>query len=91
VGGGSLLANGPWAAGGFVCKRFASGAGFLKIPHRLVQPPESRVEVGAGLLKRRMAKHVLNMMHRPTCFQESRAAFVSKIVEVQIDGSIGSL
>jgi hypothetical protein len=38
-----------------------------------------------------MAEHVLDVMHRPTGFQQTRAAFVPQIMEVQIDGSIGSL
>jgi hypothetical protein len=65
VSGGSLLANRPEAAGGFVCKRFASGAGLIEVPHRFVQPSERRVEVGARLLKRRVAEHVLHVVHRP--------------------------
>jgi hypothetical protein len=39
VSGGSLLANRPEAAEGFVCKRFASGAGLIEIPHRFVSDP----------------------------------------------------
>src|SRR5882672_12366281 len=66
VSGGNLLANRPEAAGGFVCKRFASGAGLIEIAHRFVQSSERRVEAGAGPLKRRMAEHVLHVVHGPT-------------------------
>jgi hypothetical protein len=66
VSGGSLLANGPEAAAGFVCKRFASGARSVETSHRFVETSQCRVEVGAGLLKRRVSEHVLNVMHRPT-------------------------
>jgi len=71
VPGGSLLANRPEAAGGSVCKRFASGAGLIEIPHRFVQAAERRVEVRAGLLKRRMPEHVLHVVHGPTAFEQA--------------------
>jgi len=51
VTGGSLLASRPWAAGRLTCNRLASRAGFLQVPHRLVQSSERRVQIGAGLLK----------------------------------------
>ena len=70
---------------------FASGAGLLKNPHRLMQSPESGIEVGTGLFQRRMAEHVLHVMHRPARLQEPGTAFVAQVVEVKIDGSIGSL
>jgi hypothetical protein len=38
-----------------------------------------------------MADHVLHMMHRPARLQESGTAFMSQIMEVQIDGPIGCL
>ena len=71
VSGGSLLAKRPEAAGGSVCKRFASGAGLIEVPHRFVQPSERRVEVGARLLKRRVAEHVLHVMHGPASLEQS--------------------
>jgi hypothetical protein len=37
-----------------------------------------------------MAQHVRDVMHRPTALQQSRAAFVTKIVEVQINCPIRS-
>jgi len=77
VSGGSLFANRPEAAGRFVCKRFASGAGLIEIAHRFVQSTERRVEVGAGLLKRRMAEHVLHVVHGPTGLEQARSGFVS--------------
>jgi hypothetical protein len=52
VSGGSLLANRPEAAGGFVCKRLASGAGLIEIPHRFVeatQLEEYDVQIGLRL------------------------------------------
>jgi hypothetical protein len=44
----------------------ASGAGLIEVPHRFVQTVEGRVEIGAGLLKRCMAEHVLHVVHGPT-------------------------
>ena len=88
MSGGSLPANRPEAAGGFVCKRFASGAGLIETSHRFVQSPERRVEVGASLLKRRMAKHVLHVVYGPTGLEQARAAFVPEVVEVQVNRSI---
>jgi hypothetical protein len=38
-----------------------------------------------------MAEHVLDVVHRPPCLQQARAAFVPQIMEVQIDGPLGSL
>jgi len=74
VSGGSLLANRPEAAEGFVCKRFASGAGLIEIPHRFVKgfvkAAQRRVEVRAGLLKGRMTEHVLHVMHGPTGLEQ---------------------
>jgi hypothetical protein len=35
-----------------------------------------------------MAEHVLHVMHRPPGFQQTRACFVTHVVEVQIDGAI---
>jgi hypothetical protein len=32
-----------------------------------------------------MTEHVLNVMHRPPGFEQTRARFVPQIVEVQID------
>jgi hypothetical protein len=52
-----------------------------------MHPAQCGVEVGAGLLEIRVAEHLLHLVKWPTRFQ--RARFVSKIVEVQIDGSIG--
>ena len=77
MSGGSLFANRPEAAGRFVCKRFANGAGLIEIAHRFVQSTERRVEVGAGLLKRRMAEHVLHVVHGPTGLEQARSGFVS--------------
>jgi hypothetical protein len=37
VSGGSLLANRPDAEGGFVCRRFASGARLIETSHRSVE------------------------------------------------------
>ena len=91
MSGGSLLANRPEAAGGFVCKRFASGAGLIEIPHRFVKASERCVEVRAGLLKRRMAEHVLHVVHGPTGFQQAGTAFVPEVMEVQVDRPIRRL
>ena len=85
VDGGSLLANRPETAEGFVCKRFASGAGLIEIPHRFVETSQRRVEVRAGLLQRRMAEHVLHVMHWPTGLEQARAAFVPEVVEASTD------
>jgi hypothetical protein len=38
-----------------------------------------------------MAEHLLLVMHRPARLQEPGTAFVAQVVEVKIDGSIGSL
>ena len=84
VSGGSLLANRPEAAEGFVCKRFASGAGLIEIPHRFVKAAQRRVEVRAGLLKGRMTEHVLHVMHGPTGLEQARAAFVPEVVKCRL-------
>ena len=60
----------------------------IEIPHRFVQAAERRVEVRAGLLKRRMTEHVLHVVHGPAAFEQPRAAFVAKVVKVQVDRPI---
>ena len=70
---------------------FASGAGLIEIPHRFVKAAQRRVEVRAGLLKGRMAEHVLHVVDRPTGLDQARAAFVPEVVEVQIDRPIRRL
>jgi hypothetical protein len=70
------------AAGGSACKRLASGAGLIEVPHRFVQTAEGRVEIGAGLLKRCVAEHVLHVVHRPTGFEQAGAAFMPQVMEV---------
>ena len=60
----------------------------IERPHRFVQSSERRVEVGAGLLKRRMTEHVLHVVDGPTSLEEARAAFVTQVVEVQVDRTI---
>jgi hypothetical protein len=35
-----------------------------------------------------MAEHVLNVMHRPAALEEARPAFMTQIVEVEIDRTI---
>ena len=50
-----------------------------------MQAAERRVEVGAGLLKRRVAEHVLDVVDRPTGLDQALAPFVPKVVKVQID------
>jgi len=47
-----------------------------------VQTAEGRVEIGAGLLKRCMAEHVLHVVHGPTGFEQTGAAFMPEVVEV---------
>jgi hypothetical protein len=61
-----------------VCKR----VGLIERPHRFVETAERRVEVGAGLLKRRVTEHVLHVVHGPTGFEEARATFVTEVVKV---------
>ena len=68
-----------------VCKR----AGLIEIPHRFVKAAERRVEVGAGLLKRCMAEHVLDVVHGPAGLDQAGAPFVPEVVEVQVNSSIG--
>ena len=63
----------------------------IEIPHRFVQASERRVEVGAGLLKRRMSQHVLHVVHGPTGLEQARAAFVPEVVEVQVNRPIRRL
>lgn len=53
-----------------------------------MQASERGVEVGAGLLKRGVAEHVLHVVHGPTGFEQARAAFVPEVVKVQVDGPI---
>jgi hypothetical protein len=60
----------------------------IEISHRLGQTSERRVEVGAGLLKRRMSQHVLHVVHGPTGLEQARAAFVPEVVEVQVNRPI---
>ena len=81
LSGGSLLANRPEAAERCACKRLARRAGSIEVPHRFVQAAERCVEVGAGLLKRGMAEHVLHVVDRPTALDQARAGFVAKVVE----------
>ena len=52
----------------------ASGAGSIEIAHRFVEAAEGRVEIGAGLLKRGMAEHVLHVVDPPTALDQARAA-----------------
>jgi hypothetical protein len=82
VCGGRLFANRPEAAGGGACKRIASRAGSIEVPHRFVQTAEGCVEVGAGLLERGMSEHVLHVVHGPACLDQAGAAFVPQVVEV---------
>ena len=42
----------------------------------------------AGLLKRRMAEHVLHRVQRPTGLEQARTAFVPEVVKVQVDRPI---
>jgi hypothetical protein len=63
----------------------------IEIPHRFVESSERGVEVGAGLLQRCMAEHVLHVVQGPTGLEQTRTAFVAEIVEVQIDLPIGRL
>jgi DNA-binding NarL/FixJ family response regulator len=37
-----------------------------------VQSPERRVQVGTGLLKRRVSEHVLDVVHRPSGLEATR-------------------
>ena len=73
VCGGSLPGSRPEAAGGGARKRIASRSGSIDVPHRFVQTAEGCVEVGAGLLKRGMAEHVLHVGDRPTALDQARA------------------
>ena len=70
-----------------VCKR----AGLIEVPHRFVQSAEGRVEIGTGLLKRRMAEHVLHVVHGPTGFEQAGTSLMTKIVKMQIDRSVRRL
>ncbi len=63
----------------------------IEVPHRFVQSAEGRVEIDAGLLKRRMAEHVLHVVHGPTGFKQAGAAFMPEVVEVQVDRPIRRL
>ena len=63
----------------------------IEIAHRFVKAAQRRVEVRAGLLKGRMAEQVLHVMHGPTGLEQARAAFVAKVVEVQVNRPIGRL
>jgi hypothetical protein len=63
----------------------------IEIPHRFVKAAERRVEIRAGLLERRMAEHVLHVVHGPTTFEQARAAFVTKVVKVQVGRAIRGL
>jgi hypothetical protein len=85
VFGGNLLAKRPVFARTLVCKRFASRAGSIEAPHRFVGSAERRVEIRAGLMERRVAEHVLDVMHGPARFEQLGTAFLPEIVEVEID------
>jgi len=52
-----------------------------------VDTSQRRVEVRAGLLKRRMASMCLHVMHGQPALDQARAAFVPEVVEVQIGSS----
>ena len=78
--GGSLPANRPKPRAGL----FASEAGLIESAHRFVRSAERRVEVGAGLLKRRIAEHVLHVVHGPTSLEQARAACVPQVVECRL-------
>jgi len=67
-----------------VCKR----GGFDRTSASIHGDRGASVEVGAGLLKRRMTKHVLHVVHGPTGFEQARASFVTEVVEVQVDRQI---
>jgi hypothetical protein len=60
----------------------------MEVPHRFVQTAEGGIEVGAGLLKRGMAEHVLHVVDRPTALDQARALFVPKVMKVQINRPI---
>jgi len=47
-----------------------------------VQTSERRVEVDAGLVKGSVAEDVLDVVHGPTCLEQTRTALMPKIVEV---------
>ena len=54
----------------------------IEVPHRFVQTAEGRVEIGAGLLKRCMAEHVLHVVHGSTGLEQAGTAFMPQVVEV---------
>jgi hypothetical protein len=63
----------------------------IEISHRFVEASQRRVEVRAGLLKRRVSEHVLHVVHGPTGLEQARAAFVPEVVEVQVNPFLGAL
>ena len=44
-----------------------------------MQPMERRVQVRARLLEGRVPQHVLDVMYRPTAFDQSGPALVAKV------------
>ena len=56
-----------------------------------MQPMERRVQVRTRLLEGRVPQHVLDVMYRPTAFDQSGPALVAKGVEVKIDRPVRRL
>jgi len=56
-----------------------------------MQPMERRVQVRTRLLEGRVPQHVLDVMYRPTAFDQSGPALVAKVVEVQVDRPVRRL
>jgi hypothetical protein len=52
--------------------------------HRLVQAHSASVQVRVGLIDRRVAEHIADLMQRPPGLEQPARALVAEIVEVQV-------
>ena len=58
----------------------------IEVPHRFMQSAEGRVEIGTGLLQRRVAEHVLHVVHGPTGFKQAGATFMPEVWKCRLIG-----
>lgn len=68
-----------------LCNRIATGGNCLEAPHAFVQPDPCRVQVRRSLGEVRVPEHVLDVVQRPSCFEQPASTLVAEIVEVEID------
>ena len=78
------MADGTRLLGWHVCHGFAT-RGIIESSHRVPKAGLGGVQVRRGLRQIRVSEHFLDMMQRPAGLVQSAGAFVTQIVEVQID------